>query len=51
MTYLYHCPHCDKEVDIEKSMNEASRKEHCECGEVMAKVYSLSSIKTGDGVK
>ena len=51
MTYVYHCPHCDKEVDIEKSMSEASRKEYFECGAVMAKVYSLASIKTCDGVK
>lgn len=51
MTYVYHCPHCDKEVEIEKSISEASRIEFCECGEEMAKVYSLESIKTGDGVK
>lgn len=51
MTYVYHCPHCDKDVEIEKSISEASRKEHCECGEVMAKVYSVGGIKTGDGVK
>ena len=51
MTYVYHCSHCDKDVEIEKSMSDASRREFCECGEEMAKVYSLASIKTGDGVK
>ena len=51
MTYAYHCPHCDKTIEVEKSMSEASSREYCECGEEMAKVYSLASIKTGDGVK
>lgn len=51
MIYVYHCPKCDKYVEIEKSMSEASRIEFCECGEEMWKVYSLASIKTGDGVK
>lgn len=51
MIYVYHCSHCDKDVEIEKSMSESSRREHCECGEEMEKVYSLASIKTGDGVK
>ena len=51
MIYVYHCSHCDKDVEIEKSMSDASRIEYCECGEEMGKVYSLASIKTGDGVK
>jgi len=51
MTYVYHCSHCDKTIEVEKSMSDASRKEYCECGAVMEKVYSLASIKTGDGVK
>ena len=51
MTYLYHCPHCDKDVEIEKSINEASLREFCECGKEVGRVYKVASIKTGDGVK
>lgn len=32
-------------------MKEDSMREYCECGKEMGKVYKLSSIKTGDGVK
>ena len=51
MIYVYHCQYCDKDVEIEKSMSEASLREFCECGKEMRKVYSLASIKTNDGVK
>jgi putative FmdB family regulatory protein len=51
MTYVYHCSHCDKTIEVEKSISEASSIEYCKCGDEMAKVYSLASIKTNDGVK
>lgn len=51
MTYTYKCKECGELVEIDKPMSEASRREFCECGEEMAKVYSLAGIKTNDGVK
>ena len=51
MTYVYHCSHCYKTVEVKKEMKDALKREYCECGKEMGKVYKLSSIKTGDGVK
>lgn len=51
MIYVYHCQHCDKTIEVEKSISDASRREYCECGEEMGKVYKVASIKTGDGIK
>ena len=43
MTYVYHCPHCDKDIEIEKSISEASRREFCGCGDEMVS-FSGSKI-------
>lgn len=51
MRYPYRCNNCGKEKVINKSMNESSRKEICECGAEMVRVFVVSAIKTGDGVK
>lgn len=51
MIYIYYCYKCDKTVEVEKSMNDASRKEYCECGQEVGRVYKVASIKTNDGVK
>ena len=52
MIYLYKCSKCGVVVDIVKPSTEASKKELCEgCGQVMTRVYTSPSIKTGDGLK
>ena len=51
MKYIYVCDQCQKVVEIDKPMSEASRHEYCKCGREMSKVYSAPSIKTWDGVK
>ena len=51
MCYDYFCDKCKKKYEIVKIVKDYNREEFCECGEEMAKVYSLASIKTGDGVK
>lgn len=51
MTYAYICPKCNKEHNISKPMSDSDRIEHCECGEVLKRIYNTASIKTNDGVK
>ena len=51
MIYLYKCEKCKNEVEINKPMNEASKEEHCECGQSLKRVYTSSTIKTSDGIK
>lgn len=51
MIYAYICPHCNKETTIDKPMSESDRVEHCECGEVLKRVYGSPSVITADGYK
>lgn len=51
MKYSYYCDKCNKEKEIIKPLSEYDKKEICECGKTMRKVFSISSILTKDGVK
>jgi len=51
MTYQYLCPQCNKEHTITKPMLDSNRVEHCECGEVLRRVYEAPVIGTNDGMK
>lgn len=52
MTYLYKCEKCDSVVEVNKPMSESSTEENCKvCDDVMVRVYTAPSIKTGDGLK
>ncbi len=52
MIYLYKCDNCNKEVEIEKSMSEASKIEKCfSCKKQLVRVFISSAIKTSDGYK
>ena len=51
MKYIYVCDQCQKVVEIDKPMSEASKEERCECGEILQRVYNIMGIKTGDGTK
>lgn len=52
MKYLYKCEHCGTTKEIEKPIKESSRIEHCDsCECELKRVYTASTIKTGDGVK
>lgn len=51
MKYIYVCDQCQKIVEINKPMSEASKEERCECGEVMKRIYNSVGIKTNDGIK
>ena len=51
MTYNYICDKCQKKYEITKRVKDYNRKELCECGEVIRKVYNAVSIKTNDGYK
>lgn len=51
MTYEYICNNCKTTELITKPINEASRIEKCKCGKEMKRVYDVSSIRTGDGIK
>lgn len=51
MTYNYFCDNCKKAKEVSKAVRDYNRVETCECGNVMRKVFSVASIKTGDGVK
>ena len=51
MKYIYVCDQCQKVVEIDKPMSEASKEERCECGLVLQRVYNTGMIKTRDGIK
>ena len=51
MVYLYECSKCKKTVEVTKAVVDYKRVEHCQCGEIMRKVFSSSAIKTSDGYK
>ena len=57
MRYNYKCVNdkCndkDKVVVVDKPMSESNRVELCSsCTEVLNRIYSISGIKTGDGIK
>ena len=52
MRYLYKCPHCEKEVTIEKSISNRNRVEYCDiCENELKRVYEAKSISTSDGYK
>lgn len=52
MIYSYKCPHCKIEVEINKTMEEVDRIEHCHvCESVMQRVWQAPMISTGDGIK
>jgi hypothetical protein len=40
MIYLYDCSKCQLEIEIIKSMKDASREEHCDsCGNLLERIY------------
>jgi len=52
MTYQYKCEHCEKEIEITKSIYSSSRIESCQvCNSELKRIYTSSGIKTGDGFK
>ncbi len=52
MTYIYKCVTCNEITEVTKPMKDASKVEHCKkCKEPMNRVFDVSGIKTGDGVK
>lgn len=52
MIYSYKCPHCKIEVEINKTMEEVDRIEHCHvCESELKRIWNSASIKTSDGVK
>lgn len=52
MRYLYKCPHCEKEVTIEKPISESNRVEYCDiCESELNRVWIAPTITTGDGLK
>ena len=52
MRYTYKCPHCEKEVTIEKSISNSDRVEHCAiCESELKRVWIAPTITTGDGFK
>ena len=52
MIYKYKCPHCEKEVIINKSMSDSERAEHCAiCESELKRVWEAPTITTGDGLK
>lgn len=48
---MFLCPLCNKTIDVIKSVKDYNRKETCECGQTMHKVFNAPTIKTNDGVK
>ena len=52
MRYTYECKKCNNNCIVNKPMSESSKKEHCDkCGSLLERVYNISAIKTGDGLK
>jgi putative FmdB family regulatory protein len=52
MTYDYECKKCNKKKTVHKPMSQADKEEKCtKCKKPMARVWSIASIKTGDGIK
>ena len=52
MIYLYICHNCKIETDINKSMQEVDRVEHCHiCESELQRVWQAPMISTADGVK
>ena len=52
MRYLYKCESCKKDVEVVKPMSQASSVEHCkDCNSVLIRIYTATSIATGDGFK
>ena len=57
MKYLYKCENdscsnLNKEITIDKPIADSSKEEYCTiCKESLTRIYAISSIVTGDGVK
>ena len=52
MVYDYFCKTCDKVVEVNKLAKDSSREEKCpECKKPMDRVFGVSMIRTGDGLK
>lgn len=51
-SYLYKCDVCNSEFTVNKPMSDAGKDSYCPtCNKVAIRVYTSSSIKTGDGIK
>jgi putative FmdB family regulatory protein len=48
MIYTYECEHCKTKVDITKSMKDATRKEFCNCGREMRRVFNPLGVTWAD---